>query len=84
MDTEFFNDAISMTCSFDDQGQMKVQSIIWQERSHTIVTVGRQWMNEAGRHVMAEGVDGTRFEIELSRADLIWRVKKVWRGPMLA
>lgn len=84
MDTEFFNDPISLICSFDDQGQMNVKSIVWQERSYTIVTVGRQWMDEAGRHVMAEGVDGSRFEIELSRDDLVWRVKKVWRSPMTA
>jgi hypothetical protein len=33
---------------------------------------------------MIEGADTTRFEIELSRNDLLWRVKKVWRGPMMA
>ena len=82
MNTEFFNDSISLTGSFNEQGQISVQNIVWQERSYTIVTVGRQWMDEAGRHVMAEGADSTRFELELSRDDLIWRVKKVWRSPM--
>jgi hypothetical protein len=84
MNTEFFNDPIRITCSVDEQGQLNLQSIFWQEASHTIVAVGRQWLDEAGRHVMAEGTDGVRFEIELSRDDLLWRVKKVWRGPMLA
>ena len=82
MDTEFFNDLIGLTCSFDGQGQINVQSLIWQERSYTIVSVGRQWLDEAGRHVLVEGADGTRFEIELARDDLMWRVKKVWRSPM--
>jgi hypothetical protein len=84
MDTEFFDDPIRLTCSVDEQGEINVQSIIWQERSYTIVTVGRQWVDEAGRHAMIEGADRTRFEIELSRDDLLWRVKKVWRGPMMA
>ena len=84
MDTEFFNDKISLTCSFDEQGQINLQSITWQEKLYTIVAVGRQWADEMGRHVLAEGADGTRFEIELTRDDLLWRVKKVWRSPMLA
>jgi hypothetical protein len=84
MDTEFFNNPIRLTCSFDEQGQVTVQSIVWQERSYTIVTVGRQWVDEAGCHVMAQGADGSRFELELSRDDLIWRIKKVWRSPMVA
>jgi len=84
MNTEFFNDPISLTGSFDQQGQVNVRRLVWQERTHPIVAVGRQWLEEAGRHVMAEGADGTRFEIELSRDDLVWRVKKVWRGPLVA
>jgi hypothetical protein len=84
MDTEFFNDPVSLTCSFDEHGQINLQSITWQKRVYTVVGVGRQWADETGRHVMAEGADNTRFEIELSRADLFWRVKKVWRSRMLA
>jgi hypothetical protein len=84
MDTEFFNDPINLTCSFDEQGQINVQSIVWQKRAYTIVAVGRQWMDEAGRHIMAETADGSRFELELSGDDLLWRVKKVWRSPMVA
>jgi hypothetical protein len=80
MNTEFCNDPISLTCTIDEQGLINVQSIVWQQKAYTIVAVGRQWVDEAGRQVMAQGADGTRFEIELSRGDLIWRVKKVWRG----
>ena len=84
MDTEFFNDAIGLTCSVDEQGKINLRNITWREKPYTIVTVGRQWLDEAGRHVMAETADGTRLEIGLSRDDLIWRVKKVWRKPTLA
>lgn len=84
MNTEIFDDPIRLTCTVDEQGQTKVQQIFWRENSYPIVAVGRQWVDEAGRHVMVEGADGTRFEIELSREDLLWRVKQVWRSPMLA
>jgi hypothetical protein len=49
-----------------------------------IVAAGRQWTDEVGRYVLVESTDGTRFEIELARADLLWRVKKVWRSDWVA
>ena len=84
MDTEFFDDPIGLTCSIDEQGQVKVQRMVWQERAYTIVTEGRQWRDEEGRHAMVQAADTTRFEIVLSREDLIWRVKKVWRPQAAA
>ena len=84
MNTEFFDDAINVTCAMDAQGHTNLQSFIWGSQQYTIVTVGRQWDEDDGRHVMAEAVDGTRFELLLHRQDLIWRVKKVWRAQILA
>ena len=80
INTEFFDDPVSVTVSVDAQGQTTFQSISWQEQRYPIVTVGRQWDDEDGRHVMAEAVDGTRFELQLRRENLIWYVRKVWRG----
>jgi hypothetical protein len=82
--TEFFDEPISVTCSIDDQGHTNLQSLTWQGRQYTIVAVGRQWDEDDGRHVMAEAADNTRFELQLRREDLIWRVKKVWRAQILA
>ncbi len=84
MDTKFFNDPISATCSIDEQGQTNLQSLTWHGKRYTIVAVGRQWDEADGRHVMAEAADNTRFELELGREDLIWRVRKVWRAQILA
>jgi hypothetical protein len=84
MNTEFFNDPVGLLCSFDARGEVNLQSIIWQERTYMIVAAGRQWTDEVGRYVLAESTDGTRFEIELARADLLWRVKKVWRSDWVA
>ncbi len=82
--TEFFDDPISVTCSIDNQGHTTLQSLSWQGRQHTIVATGRQWEAEDGRHLMAEAADGTRFELQLQRQNLIWHVRRVWRAQMAA
>ena len=84
INTEFFDESISVTCSIDGQGHTNLQSLTWQGRQYTIVAVGRQWDEDDGRHVMAEAADNTRFELQLRREDLIWRVRKVWRAQIFA
>ena len=80
--TEFFNDAVKMSIIVDSQGQTALQNLTWQEQTYTIVTVGRQWDEADGRHIMAEAADGTRFELQLRRQDLIWYVTRVWRDQL--
>ena len=83
MKTEFFDDPIGVICAINEQGHTNLQNLTWRGTQYTIVAVGRQWNEETGRRVMAEAADGTRFELELRREDLIWRVNKVWRAQIL-
>jgi hypothetical protein len=80
VNTEFFNEPVTVSCTIDHQGHTTLQSLTWQDERYSIVTIGRQWDKDDGRHIMAEAVDGTRFELQLRREDLIWHVRKVWRG----
>lgn len=82
--TEFFNDPVTVLGTIDEQGQVNLQSLTWREQRYTIVTVGRQWSEEDGHHVLAEAADGTRLELLLSRQNLIWHVKKVWWAQLAA
>lgn len=84
MNTEYFDEPISVTASLNDQGQTDLQKLTWRDQRYTIVGVGRQWEDEDGRHIMAEAADGTRFEIQLRRQDLIWYVRRVWRAHVAA
>jgi len=77
--TEIFFEPVGVTAAVDAQGHTHLQSLTWQEQAYTIVAVGRQWDEANGRHIMAEAANGTRFELQLSREDLIWYVRKVWR-----
>lgn len=81
---EFCNDPVQVTGTIDDQGQVNLQSLTWRGQWYSIVALGRQWSEEDGRHVMAEAADGTRFELQLSRLELIWYVRRVWGGWLVA
>lgn len=77
---EFLDEPVGLTGSFDPQGHTVPQSLTWRGKQYTIVTVGRQWDEDEGRNVLTEAADGTRFELQLRRRDLIWHVKRVWRA----
>lgn len=81
---EFCNDPVQVTGTMNDQGQINLQSLAWRGQRYTIVAVGRQWTEDDGHHVMAEAADRTRFELQLSRQELIWYVKRVWGSQMVA
>jgi hypothetical protein len=81
---EFLDDPITATGTIDDQGQVSVQSFTWQEQQYPVVTMGRQWVDEAGRHLLVETAGGDRFELLLRRRDLIWSVQRVWRAQFRA
>jgi hypothetical protein len=81
---EFLDDPITATGTIDSQGQLSVQSFTWQGQQYPVVTIGRQWADEAGRHLLVEAAGGVRFELLLRRRDLIWSVQRVWRSQMTA
>ncbi len=80
VNTEIFFEPVYVTTTVDTEGHTHLQNLTWQEKSYPIVAIGRQWNEAEGRHLLAEAADGTRFELELRREDLIWYVRKVWRG----
>ena len=82
--TEFFNDIISVTAAIDASGEIKPGNFTWQGETYTIVATGRQWESGEGRHILVEASNGNRFEIQLSRQNLLWYLKKAWREDFVA
>lgn len=76
---EFFDEPVSVVAAMDDEGNLSPQRVTWQGHQYRISAVGRQWDEAEGRHVLAEAVDGTRFELQLRREDFGWRVRRIWR-----
>ena len=81
---EFVDERVSVVAAMDDEGQLNPQRVTWQARKYRITSVGRQWDEDDGRHVLVEVTNGTRFELLLRREDFVWRIKRIWQAPMAA
>lgn len=81
---EFFDEPANVVAAMDGEGNLNPQRFTWQKHKYRIISVGRQWDEADGRHVLVEAVDGTRFELQLRRQDFGWRVRRVWRAPLVA
>jgi hypothetical protein len=81
---QFPNEAVAVSAIIDEQGQVQPQTVTMRGVSHTVVTVGRQWEDESGRHVLVEVGDGSRYELSLSRAKLVWLVTRIWPAVLAA
>jgi len=82
--TEFVNEPVNVNSSMDNKGHTTPQKLTWRNKQYTIVTVGRQWDETDGRYVLVETADGSRFELQLRRENLIWYLRKVWWGQIVA
>lgn len=83
-DTKFIDTVVGITAFMDEQGHIHPQQMVLHGRSVTIVSVGRQWQSDSGRHVLVETADGARYELLLSRVELLWRIKRLWPLEMAA
>lgn len=81
---EYFNDLIAVMAITAPKGEVTPRHFDWHGQRYTVVSVGRQWAAEDGRHVLVETPSGDRFELHLAREDLCWRVIKAWRRLAMA
>jgi len=79
--SNFINKEISVKAQLDND-QLLPQSLIWNETIYAVTAIGRQWTDEAGKHILVELQDASRMEIIYSR-DFIWRLYRYW-PPVLA
>lgn len=81
---EFYNDPISVTAIIGLDGQTQPTRLTWRGVHFNLVSVGRQWESESGRHILVEASDGARFELELSRSELVWYLRRLWPVSLAA
>ena len=60
--------------SFDERGRPHVHSFSWSGKRLPVTSVGRTWLDDAGRHLLVMAAGERTFELLLRRSDLAWRV----------
>lgn len=64
----------SVQASFDECGRPRVRSFTWSGKRLPVTSVGRTWLDDAGRHLLVMVAGERTFELLLRRSDLTWRV----------
>ena len=82
MNSEFCDEPATVVASIDDKGEITPKALTWRKKAYAVTAAGRQWDETDGRHVLVEA-GGTRFELQLRREDLVWRVRRVWWASTL-
>jgi hypothetical protein len=65
-------------------GSVHPQRFTWQGDWLSISDVGRQWMDEAGRHVLVMVSGRHTYELLLERGELLWHVVRAPERGVLA
>lgn len=59
------------------------QIITWRKKTCQVISVGRQWAEADGTHILVELHDGSRMEVQLG-GDLAWRLTRYWPPVFMA
>jgi len=81
---QFPDRLVAVTATIDQSGNTTPGTLTLQGKTHSIISVGRQWETEEGRHILIETAGGERYELQLSRISLVWRIKRAWLAEMAA
>lgn len=75
---EFIAEPVELFTEVDSEGLVAPRRVVWRDEGYTVLSVGRQWVDETGRHVLVELARGLRLELTLKREDLVWYATRVW------
>jgi hypothetical protein len=74
--SQFLDDPVSVDANLRNN-RLFPKTIRWREQDFVVTTIGRQWAEEGGNHVLVELHNGSRMEITLL-GDLSWRLWRYW------
>jgi hypothetical protein len=66
---------------FEQDGRPYPLSFTWEGERLRVTSVGRTWLDDAGRHLLVMTMGDRVFELLLRRSDLAWRVVGVPERP---
>lgn len=77
----FTDESTSVEALFEVDGTVRPRRFQWGGSWLSVSDVGRQWADEAGRHVLVMVTGRQVFELLLERQSLTWRVVRAPETP---
>lgn len=66
------NEAVEVVARFDESGQVIPRSFVWGDVKRPILSLGRQWVQDGGRHFLVMTGDAQVYELAYQPAEMRW------------
>jgi len=77
---KFARQSTAVQVRFEGDGEVRPRRFTWEGRWLDVSDVGRQWVDEAGRHVLVMVAGRRTFELVLRRDSLCWQIVRAPAG----
>jgi len=80
----FVDEPTAVEARFESDGAVRPRRFTWGQSWLDVSDVGRQWVDQDGRHVLVMTAGLHAFELLLERESLTWRVVRAPDGIVAA
>lgn len=77
-------DLVEVTASFGADGKITPQSFTWKGGNYQVVSVGRSWRDEAGKHILVMVAGDRVFELIFNPGEIAWYLRRLDGGRTAA
>ena len=75
---------IDVTGKLDPQGKLLSIRFTWKGTSFLVDSIGRQWEDDRGQHILVMIPGGRTFELVYASRDQLWFLIPIGSGPIMA
>lgn len=72
-------ETVEVKAHFDREGRIRPLSFTWQGSVHQVVSTGRRWESEAGKHMLVMTLESRVYELLFQPGPGIWLLKPIGR-----
>ena len=65
-------EVVEVTARWDTQGEITPLSFTWQGSTYTVVSIGRRWRDEAGKHILCMAPGDQVYELVFQAVQEHW------------
>jgi hypothetical protein len=75
---------IEVISKLDPQGKLLPIRFTWKGVSYPVDSIGRQWEDDRGQHILVMIPGGRTFELLYASRDQVWLLIPISSGPVMA
>lgn len=77
-------DLVEVTARFGIDGSITPYSFSWKGSNYSVVSVGRNWRDDFGKHILVMVAGDRVFELIFNPGEFVWYLRRLDGGRMAA